>query len=120
MVGRVLTIAALAAAALAGARAALAAEDARKAPAPVFTWTGLYAGANFGHAWGGNRAIELGSANLLDLTAIGFGPASAAGASGVAHARLTGLFAGGQIGYNWQFAEQFVLGVEADIQGAGE
>lgn len=119
MVGRLLKFAALAAVSVSMAGAALGVEAAQKAPSPVFTWTGLYAGGNFGHAWGANRAIRLGSANLLDLTAIGFGAASAAGASGVADARLTGLFAGGQIGYNWQFAEQFVLGVEADIQGAG-
>lgn len=97
--------------------------DARKngpsAPPPVFTWTGLYAGANFGHAWGANRSIGLLTANLVDLTPAGFGPAAAAGASGTAGARLAGMFAGGQIGYNWQFAESFVLGVEADIQGAG-
>ena len=88
-------------------------------PAPVFTWTGLYFGVNFGHAWQAQDAITLNSANLLDLTALGFGPASAAGASGNAPTRLNGLFAGGQIGYNWQFAERFVLGVESDLQGAG-
>ena len=89
------------------------------APPPVFTWTGLYAGANFGHAWGANGSLAALSTNLLDLTGAGFGAASALGASGVAGTRLNGLFAGGQIGYNWQFAEQFVVGVEADIQGAG-
>ncbi|WP_158497284.1 carbohydrate porin [Methylocystis sp. ATCC 49242] len=88
------------------------------APPSVFTWTGLYAGANFGHAWASKNAIGLRSTNLVDLTTIGFGPASALSASGVADARLNGLFAGGQVGYNWQFAKQFVVGVEADIQGA--
>jgi opacity protein-like surface antigen len=96
-----------------------ATESRPSAPPPVFTWTGLYAGANFGHAWGSNSAIRLRSSSLVDLTAVGFGPASAIGASGVAKARLNGIFAGGQIGYNWQFAERFVVGVEADIQGAG-
>jgi opacity protein-like surface antigen len=88
-------------------------------PPPTFTWTGLYVGVNFGHAWGANRSISLDALNLLDLTGAGFGTASALGASGTAPARLDGLFAGGQLGYNWQFAEQFVAGFEADIQGAG-
>jgi outer membrane immunogenic protein len=30
-----------------------------------------------------------------------------------------GGFFGGQVGYNWQFAPQWVAGIEADIQGAG-
>lgn len=89
------------------------------APPSVFTWTGLYVGVNFGHAWGANETISAASMNLFDATGAGFGPASALGASGSARARLHGLFAGGQIGYNWQFAERFVIGAEADLQGAG-
>jgi opacity protein-like surface antigen len=101
--------------------ATIAASSERRptAPSPIFTWTGFYVGANFGHAWGANSAIQLSSANLVDLTTQHLGEASARGASGNAVARLNGLFAGGQIGYNWQFAEQFIAGLEADIQGAG-
>lgn len=101
--------------------AAIAASSERRhpAPSPIFTWTGFYVGANFGHAWGANSAIQLSATNLVDLTPHHFGEASARGASGSAVARLNGLFAGGQIGYNWQFAEQFIAGIEADIQGTG-
>jgi opacity protein-like surface antigen len=119
MIRRLLALQIVALATAALPVAARGAEATQEAPSPVFTWTGLYAGANFGHAWGANSAIRLHSTNLIDLTAAGFGRASAIGASGVADARLNGLLAGGQIGYNWQFAEQFVAGVEADIQGAG-
>jgi outer membrane immunogenic protein len=91
--------------------------DARAA-APVFTWTGLYVGAGFGYSWRATRSMAATSTNLQDFTAAGFGAPSAIGASGISGTRLDGLFAGGQIGYNWQFAEQLVAGVEADLQGA--
>jgi outer membrane immunogenic protein len=35
-------------------------------------------------------------------------------------ARLNGIIGGGQLGYNYQFGPQWVLGFEADIQGTGE
>ena len=96
---------------------------AQKAPPvptpPVFTWTGFYVGMNFGHAWTGSDPIAVASANALDLTAGGFGQASGLGGSGVTRARLDDYYFGGQAGYNWQFAEKFVAGLEGDIQGAG-
>ena len=46
-------------------------------------------------------------------------PASALGATGSVGTRLNGFFAGGQLGYNWQFSDRFVAGLEADLQGAG-
>ncbi|QRG07452.1 porin family protein [Xanthobacter dioxanivorans] len=59
-------------------------------PAPVFTWTGFYLGANVGYGWGSS----------------GFD--SPAGAVG-----------GLQAGYNFQFASPFVLGVETDFNLSG-
>jgi len=47
------------------------------------------------------------------------GAASAIGATGSVGAQLNGFFDGGQIGYNWQFSEKFVAGLEADLQGGG-
>ncbi|MEH2511774.1 outer membrane immunogenic protein [Nitrobacteraceae bacterium AZCC 1564] len=79
-----------------------------KAPvAQVYNWTGFYAGVNAGVGF--NRSYTT-------LASPGSGDA----------ARLGGLGAlgGGQIGYNWQYGNllgfgNVVLGVEADIQGAG-
>jgi len=61
---------------------------------PAFTWTGFYVGANAGYGFGNVNAN--GFANVGDLD---------------------GFVGGGQIGYNYQIG-QFVVGAEADFQGA--
>ena len=61
---------------------------------PVFTWTGFYVGANAGYGWGNTSTNNLGQVGDLD-----------------------GFIGGGQVGYNYQIG-QFVLGAEADFQGA--
>lgn len=96
---------------------------AKKAPPaaapPAFTWTGLYVGMNAGYTFAASDPINLSTANLVDNTLLNFGPASALGATGAVRARLDGFFFGGQLGYNWQFSERLIAGLEADIQGAG-
>ncbi|MBP0579788.1 porin family protein [Labrys sp. LIt4] len=81
------------------------------APAPVepvapvvvpFSWTGFYAGANVGYAFGGRDTVGIHDPAFLGdlgkLTAKGF---------------LGGL----QAGYNYQF-DNIVVGIETDFQGA--
>ena len=58
-----------------------------------FSWTGFYVGAHVGAGW-----------SEVDWTFDGF-PAS--------NHNGDGMFAGGQVGYNWQFGS-VVVGVEAD------
>jgi len=97
-------LASVAAIGLVAAGAASAADlPSRKGPvvapvyAPVFTWTGFYVGANAGYGWGdvnGNGGVAFTNTGDLD-----------------------GFVGGGQLGYNYQIG-QFVLGLEADIQGA--
>jgi outer membrane immunogenic protein len=72
-------------------------------PIPAFTWTGFYIGGNGGYGWAANPGDI--TYNNLDVSA---GPSASGG------------FGGGQIGYNWQgaFGSSFVVGIEADIQGA--
>jgi opacity protein-like surface antigen len=97
----------------------------RKAPViapapPVFTWTGLYIGFNYGYTWAGSSGIATLGAPAFDTTALNLWPgAAAAGAAGYVNGRLNGFFGGAQIGYNWQFADRFVAGLETDLQGAG-
>jgi outer membrane immunogenic protein len=86
----------LAAAIAMTASAAMAADIQRPAyysPAPAaiptaFNWTGPYAGLNLGYQWG-------------EVTRNPTQP--------------SGVFGGGQLGYNWQ-SGQFVYGVETDLQ----
>lgn len=95
-------LASVAALGLVAAGAASAADlPSRKGPVvapayipPVFSWTGFYVGANAGYGWGNVNAN--GFANVGDLD---------------------GFIGGGQVGYNYQMG-QFVLGLEADLQGA--
>jgi outer membrane immunogenic protein len=61
---------------------------------PVYNWTGFYIGANGGGAWGHTSW-------LFD------------GATVNSNHDISGGFAGGQIGYNWQ-AGAWVFGLEAD------
>lgn len=68
-------------------------------PPPAFSWTGFYVGADGGYAW---------SAVPNNLTVPGDNP------SGVSS---RGGFGGGEAGYNFEIAPQFVLGVETDFQG---
>jgi opacity protein-like surface antigen len=91
---------ALATAALALALPAHAANLAVKAPAPLapaaYSWTGLYVGANFGAAVTSEQATTPFGASSPD-------PAGAIG--------------GGQIGYNFQLAPSWLIGIEGDIDG---
>jgi outer membrane immunogenic protein len=60
------------------------------APFNAYNWNGFYVGVNLGYQWG-------------KVTNWAASPA--------------GVMGGGQAGYNWQF-NQFVLGLEADLQGS--
>jgi len=103
---------------LASAGAASAADMAVKArpalpaPAPVYNWTGWYAGVN------GGWAFDASSTGSLVASTPGFAGAIAAGGTPTFFgAKHEGGFGGGQVGYNWQMAN-WLVGVEADIQGA--
>jgi outer membrane immunogenic protein len=63
--------------------------------APVFSWTGFYAGLNVG--------LGIANTNLAALAPVPGYPGSG-----------SGLVAGAQIGYNYQI-NNFVIGAEADI-----
>jgi len=92
------------------------------APAPVYNWTGWYAGINFGGGWGTSNNATTTVTPFDDLAQ--FFPratpsGSLAGAnSGTASLNQSGPIGGVQIGYNWQFSPLIVFGLEADIQGA--
>jgi outer membrane immunogenic protein len=90
--------------------------------APVYTWTGFYVGGNVGGSWGNARTDIAGSGTFFTFPSAGSLPGNQ---SSVAFAdsntaRLNGVIGGGQIGYNYQFSPNWVLGFETDIQASGE
>jgi len=74
-------------------------------PTPYYDWSGFYLGGNAGGAWVWN------SGTTITDTIVG----------GVIAANqrnsVWGFAGGGQVGYNWFFVPNFVIGVEADIDG---
>src|SRR5262245_60740698 len=89
-----------------------AADLPRKAPImapaalPLPSWTGCYVGANVGGGWGRNNVSQT-AASL----AVGF---SATTTTGV---HTSGAVFGGQIGCDYQFANQFVIGIQGMLDG---
>jgi OmpA-OmpF porin, OOP family len=89
-------------------------------PPPVmvsaFNWTGLYAGIEVGGDWAQFPGrVSVGTTTGVAATAAGRG--SAAGSVPLSN-NFSGSFAGGgQIGYNWQFPSNWVLGGEIDFKG---
>lgn len=75
---------------------------------PSFTWSGFYAGANAGYAFGERTATTTGTAAFNTLVAPGFVP-------GALKVKPEGFIGGVQAGYNAQFGA-VVAGVETDIQ----
>lgn len=78
-------------------------------PAPV--WTGYYAGINGGYGWSKEKAFmhETSSLGLF------YFPANVKATSTPAY-NISGAFVGGQIGYNYQFAPKWLIGLEVDVQ----
>jgi outer membrane immunogenic protein len=78
-----------------------------KAPVPAiasaFNWNGFYVGANVGGAWASDTVTQ---SNLAD-------PFPNQG-----KINSSGIVGGGQFGYNWVVAPNWILGIEADVSGA--
>lgn len=71
-------------------------------PPPVFTWTGLYAGAQIGYAWGRDNA----DITTLDPDRPFF----------QANTSPSGVIGGAHLGYNLQYL-QWVIGLEGTVDG---
>jgi len=84
------------------------------APVPVFTWTGFYVGVNLGYGFGGDSNLHGADFYLGNYpgTIPGLNTAFTGAGS------LNGILGGGQAGFNYQMGS-LVVGIEADIQGAG-
>jgi outer membrane immunogenic protein len=78
-------------------------------PPPPYSWTGFYAGGNIGYSWGHADGSYTENEFSGDI------PNTLSGSTSV-----DGIIGGGQIGYNWQANNVWLLGIEADFQGSGE
>jgi len=90
----------------AASAADLAARPYTKAPVapPVMTWGGFYVGVQGGGGWGNSDEVFFPTPNVPTFI-------------GTQKYDLTGGFAGGVVGYNWQ-AGAFVFGLEGDYHWA--
>src|ERR1700730_1594169 len=88
-------------------------------PPPVFTWTGLYIGINAGYTWSNSNIVDTDAVSVSSIAGLNgdIGGEVATLATGDVPVSVKGFIGGGQIGYNYQFANSFVVGIEADIQG---
>jgi outer membrane immunogenic protein len=94
------------------------------APPPVYVppppmWTGFYVGVNAGYDWAASTGINTNTVNVLSFGTLNgaIGSEVAALATGAGSLKPAGFIGGGQIGYNYQFANSWVAGIEADIDG---
>jgi outer membrane immunogenic protein len=89
-------------------------------PPPAPLWTGFYVGLNAGGGFANSNQINTAGAPLI--TGAGYSGAVAnalafSASNSVSGGTNGGFVGGGQVGYNFQFSNHFVAGVEADIQG---
>src|SRR5436190_11763398 len=84
----------------------------------AYNWSGFYLGANAGYGFS-HRAVNYGSSNEVGQGLI-FPEGTTTDFSPQPPTALNprGVIGGGQIGYNWQFDSQWLIGVEADFGGS--
>jgi outer membrane immunogenic protein len=78
-------------------------------PPPAYGWTGFYVGINGG--FGGDEFQY--PFTVGPIPALGLGAAT-----GTSTLHSSGFFGGGQAGYNWQVSPAWLIGAEADFDGA--
>ncbi|WP_020176361.1 outer membrane protein [Methyloferula stellata] len=74
-------------------------------PPLIFTWTGVYLGGQVGYQWTADSSGAIYSTGGAALAAL------------QPNFNQAGVIGGGHLGYNWQ-VNQFVLGVEGDVEGS--
>jgi outer membrane immunogenic protein len=74
-------------------------------PVPIFTWNGLYVGAQIGYAWGRDPVTWSGISNDDEL------------AAGTFSHSPQGVIGGAHVGYNLQYKPWLVFGLEGSFDG---
>lgn len=97
-------------------------------PPPM--WTGAYAGLNMGYSVGTSNGSYTSAFPVIDnwdnaqtfakiIPYFDYSQGIILGNSGNANMTQNGVIGGGQIGYNLQLQDKYVVGFEADFQGTG-
>ena len=91
-------------------------------PPPAYSWTGFYVGGNIGYGWG-SRTVNF-TPNDLNVFVVSCGGGFGSTCPPPASFDFNGALGGLQAGYNWQFNQNWLLGVETDfnwsqIKGTG-
>ena len=81
-------------------------------PVRVFAWTGCYIGGNIGGGWG-RETVSI--PNLGETTGV---PELAGVSLPPVTGNTNGVLGGGQVGCNYQFAPNWVIGIEGDGEAA--
>ncbi len=95
----------------------------KEAPVALATqpmWTGFYAGLNAGYGFGTNsptNSFNYGAQKSF-LNVLATPGAVSSAFSNSANGSQNGFLGGFQFGYNQQIGQNFILGIETDIQGA--
>ncbi len=78
-------------------------------PAPAYSWSGPYLGAHVGYAWA-NRSgcFDFGSTTVDCVTDF----------DDTFNYQQSGWLAGAQLGYNWMFSPNWLIGIEIDGSAA--
>jgi outer membrane immunogenic protein len=87
-------------------------------PPPPPLWTGFYVGLNAGGTFGGSDSVTttVAPVSFLPSWNTELATSSVLGSSVLGQSN-GGFIGGGQVGYNYQFGNTWVVGLEADIQG---
>src|SRR6516164_1025018 len=83
------------------------------AAVPVFSWTSCYLGGHVGGGWSNESITD--PVQLVQDTVIG--PGTTVGTT-TTKVNLSGVLVGGQLGCDYQFAPNWVVGVEGAASGS--
>jgi outer membrane immunogenic protein len=78
--------------------------------APIYNWSGVYAGIHAGYTFGDRTGVDTSGIQTINMQNVAVG--ARAPSMGVDR---DGFIGGGQIGWNWQSNSPWVWGLEADI-----
>ena len=88
------------------------------AASPVHSWTGFYGGFDGGYGWGGGGVAFTPNDVLANDVTCGGAFGSGSTCPPPTSVGITGAFGGLQVGYNWQFNQSTLIGIETDLDSA--